>query len=224
MAKRRGSRKEKKTRRGRRGRSLRGGGLGQSYTFGPTILPGVDTGPGAVPMSSCMAEVRPGSIPTPTTGLGLPGLSGGARGAFGVGRRHRRNRRTQRRVNQMGGRYSFDLAASTEFGGTPWGSGIPQVVRIPCEGSTPNPLNPGPHTPSTQPPIQGGGAGGIDSAFYAAPTAGYENKPSTWVGSTGAPSLLQIPYEARTMNPACLKTGGGRRRGKRSGTRRTRKH
>jgi hypothetical protein len=38
------------------------------------------------------------------------------------------------------------------------------------------------------------------------------------VGSTGAPSLLQTPYDARSYNPACLKTGGGRRYKKRKMT------
>jgi hypothetical protein len=77
-------------------------------------------------------------------------------------------------------------------------------MSIPCESARPNPLN-----------VQLGGVGGVDSAFYAAPTAGYTNTPSTWVGTTGAPSMLQTPYDARTINPACLKTGGGRRRSKR---------
>jgi hypothetical protein len=136
----------------------------------------------------------------------------------------RRGKRSTRRRSQRGGRYTFDLSEPLG-GGTPWGSGIPQVARIPCEGSTPNPLNPGPHTPSTQPPVvQRGGVGRVDSAFYAAPTAGYTNVPSTWVGSTGAPSLLQTPVDARTMlstNQACVKTGGGRRkRGGKRGTKR----
>jgi hypothetical protein len=74
-------------------------------------------------------------------------------------------------------------------------------MRIPCEAAVSNPLN----------PVQMGGVGGVDSAFYAAPTAGYTNTPSSWVGSTGAPSLLQTPYDARTTPPVCFKTGGGRR-------------
>jgi hypothetical protein len=71
--------------------------------------------------------------------------------------------------------------------------------------------------------------GGIDSAFYRAPTAGYGNQASTWVSSSGSPSLLQTPYDARAMNPACLTTGGGRRRSKstkrakRKGTKRARR-
>ena len=178
-------------------RRYRGGGLGQSYTLGAPIIKGVDTGISFTPQSSCMAEARPGMISTPTTGLGLPGMSGGYKR-----RKSRRSkskgRKSKRR--QRGGRYSFDLSSSSTFGGTPWGSGIPQVMSIPCEAARSNPLN-----------LQKGGVGGVDSAFYAAPTAGYTNTPSTWVGTTGAPSLLQTPYDARTLNPACLKTGGGRR-------------
>jgi len=56
---------------------------------------------------------------------------------------------------------------------------------------------------------QMGGAGTLASPYYSAQTAGYGNQPSTWVSSTGTPSLLQIPYDARALNPACLKTGGG---------------
>jgi hypothetical protein len=194
----------------RRGRPARGGGLGQIYSFGAPIVPGLGNSAEVVPSSSCLATARPGMI----DGLqakGLPGMSGGAR-------RRRGGRRTRK---QRGGRYSFDLSAPAA-GGTPWGTGIPQVVRIPCEGSTPNPLNPGPHTPSTQPPIQRGGVGGVDSAYYYAPTAGYTNTPSTWVGSTGAPALLQTPYNAGSLNPACLRTAGGGRRRPRRATRRRR--
>ena len=168
-------------------RKLRGGGLGNTYTFGAPIVANLDAGQTVVPQSSCMAADRFGTVPVPTTGLGLPGMSGGRR----------------RALRQRGGRYSFDLSAPAPGAAAPWAGGIPPVMRIPCESSstTANVLN----------AVQKGGVGGIDSAFYAAPTAGYTNTPSTWVGSTGAPSLLQTPYEARTMNPACLKTGGARR-------------
>jgi hypothetical protein len=64
--------------------------------------------------------------------------------------------------------------------------------------------------------------GGVDSPFYYAPTAGYSNTPSSWVGGTGAPVMVQTPYEARAYNPACLKTGGGRRKPSRSRSRRRR--
>lgn len=106
---------------------------------------------------------------------------------------------------QKGGRYSFDLS-ETPGGGAPSMSGIPQVMSIPCEASTTR---------------QSGGAG--DNVGYFAPTAGYDNQPSGWVGSTGAPVMIQAPYEARSMNPACLKTGGSRRGRKGRKVRKTRK-
>lgn len=168
-------------------RKQRGGGLGQTYSFGGPITPGAPIGNTAevIPASSCMAAQRFGMVATPTTGLGLPGMSGGSR-----------------RRKQRGGRYSFDLTSPTPGAAAPWAGGIPPVMRIPCEAAVHNPLN----------PVQMGGVGGVDSAFYAAPTAGYTNTPSAWVGSTGAPSLLQTPYEARTTPPVCFKTGGGRRK------------
>jgi hypothetical protein len=99
---------------------------------------------------------------------------------------------------QNGGRYGFDLSQPLG-GGTPFSSGIPQVVSIPCEASTTR--------------QEGGG-----EEVYYAPTAGYESKASGWVGSTGAPVMIQQPYDAGAMNPACLKTGGART--KRRGTKR----
>lgn len=197
-------------------KKLRGGGLGHTYTFGAPIIPNLDAGQTVVPQSSCMAADRFGTVPVPTTGLGLPGMSGGRRVSRG-GRVGRVGRRGSRALRQRGGRYSFDLSAPAPGAAAPWAGGIPPVMRIPCESSstTANVLN----------AVQRGGVGGIDSAFYAAPTAGYSNTPSSWVGSTGAPSLLQTPYEARTMNPACLKTGGARRgsRASRKGRKASRK-
>lgn len=71
-----------------------------------------------------------------------------------------------------------------------------------------------------------GTPGGTGSPFLTSPTAGYDNKPSTWTDSVGAPVQLQIPYNARIMNPACIKTGGKRRntRRNRRSTRKNRKN
>lgn len=192
------ARRSGKSRKSSRTRRMRGGGLGQAYSFGAPIVPGLGNSAEVIPMSSCLAATRPGMVSTPTVGLGLPGLSGGARKRRGSG--------TRRRRLQRGGRYSFDLSAPVA-GGTPWGTGIPPVMRIPCEAATHNPLN-------TGAPMRGGAAAGLgaSSLAYVAPTAGYGNAPSGWVGSTGAPVLIQTPYEARAMNPACLKTGGGKRK------------
>lgn len=56
-----------------------------------------------------------------------------------------------------------------------------------------------------------GTPGGTGSPFLTSPTAGYDNKPSSWTDSVGAPVQLQIPYNARIMNPACISTGGNRK-------------
>lgn len=190
-------------------RKHRGGGLGQIYSIGGPLTPGAPIGNTGVviPQSSCLATPRFGEISPPTTGLGLPGLSGGGRGK-------RKGATRGKKYRQRGGRYGFDLGAPLNPSAGPGFGGIPQVMRIPCEAAVSNPLN----------PVQMGGVGGVDSAFYAARTAGYTNTPSTWVGSTGSPSLLQTPVDARVTPPVCLKTGGGRkkktRRVKRKGTRR----
>lgn len=199
---------------------MKGGGWG--FT-GASSIPGV---PGTVSnpqvftgIGDCRATEPGYWIPQSSYGQyqkGLPGMSGG---------RRRKSYRKQR-----GGRYTFDLSAPSVAGVAPnaaawWAGTYPPVQRIACEGSTPNPLNPGPHTPSTQPtpvasanlhlnPQSGGGTspgtvgvGNVDSMYYYAPTAGYDNKPSTWVDSVGAPVQLQIPYAARELNPSCLTTG-----------------
>ena len=122
-------------------RKHRGGGLGQVYSFGGPLTPQHPIGNTAevIPSSSCLATPRFGEVSFPTTGLGLPGMSGGSR------------------RKQRGGRYSFDLSSPMPGAAAPWAGGIPPVVRIPCESATTtaNPLN----------AVQMGGVGGVDSAF-----------------------------------------------------------
>jgi hypothetical protein len=62
--------------------------------------------------------------------------------------------------------------------------------------------------------LQSGQSGGVynDNQSYYAPTAGYANMPGGFTDSVGGQVQVQIPYDARTANPACLKTGGGKRR------------
>jgi hypothetical protein len=205
------SKKYTKRRGGRHRSRKQRGGAGNAYSFGAPIVAGLGDSAEVIRMPSCQAVTRPGEIAGYPMSGGLPGMS---RSFFGGGKAARRRRAATRRRRQAGGGYTFDLSASPMYGGTPYTSGPPEVLRTPCEGSVPNPLNPGPHTPSTQPPMRGGGSGGlgVDNLGYIAPTAGYSNGPSGWVASTGAPVQVQIPYDARAMNPACLKTGGGRRR------------
>jgi hypothetical protein len=213
-------RSRKNVRRNRRTRkSMKGGGFGFTGTNSIPGTPGTVSNPQVFTALGDCRATEPGYwIPQSSYAQyqkGLPGMNGG-------------RRRTNRK--QRGGRYTFDLSQGSVNGVSPnastwWAGTYPPVQRIACEGSTPNPLNPGPHTPSTQPlpvasanlhlnPQSGGGTspgtvgvGDVDSMYYYAPTAGYDNKPSTWVDSVGAPVQLQIPYAARELNPSCLTTG-----------------
>jgi hypothetical protein len=200
---------------------MRGGGWGFTGASSIPGTPGTVSNPQVFTGIGDCRATEPGYwIPQSSYGTyekGLPGMSGG-------------RRRTNRK--QRGGRYTFDLSPPSVNGVAPnaaawWAGTYPPVQRIACEGSTPNPLNPGPHTPSTQPlpvasanlhlnPQSGGGSGAnpgtvgvgnVDSMYYYAPTAGYDNKPSTWVDSVGAPVQLQIPFAARELNPSCITTG-----------------
>ena len=129
-------------------------------------------------------------------------MAGGARRSRRSKRGSKRGRSSKR---QRGGRYMVEPSPYGESASTGPNVFAP-VHKLGCE-------------------FQGGG-GGVDLASYSAPTAGYGNTPSSWVASTGAPVLLQAPYDARTMNPACLKTGGGKRSKRRGSKRRgsRRKH
>jgi len=116
---------------------------------------------------------------------GLPGMAGGSRKV-----RRGAKRRGSKRRRQRGGRY---MVAAAPY---PESSSVGPNVYAPVSKLGCN--------------FQGGG--GADTVAYYAPTAGYSQQPSSWVGATGSPVLLQAPYAAGAMNQACLKTGGGRRR------------
>jgi hypothetical protein len=126
-------------------------------------------------------------------------MAGGARRRKGTKRSKRGSKRSKRgskrskrgSKRQRGGRYTVEPSPYGNSASTGPNVFAP-VSKLGCE-------------------FQGGG-GGADLAAYSAPTAGFSNQPSSWVASTGAPVLIQAPYDARTMNQACLKTGGGRRR------------
>ncbi len=71
---------------------------------------------------------------------------------------------------------------------------------------------------------QSGGVNGFDSMAYSAPRSGYTHIPSNSAGGDAGtladgrtPFLLNVPYSAQpTPSPACLKTGGGRRKTRKS--------
>jgi hypothetical protein len=182
---------KKYTLRKRKYRKHSGGGS-DAYTFGAPIVPG---GPDqqVVGMSACQAVSRPGEIASysPPFRGGLPGMAGG-------GRRYKKFtlKQLKRLHKKRGGGWTVDTAKplggpnvlldNTKIAACTWGGG----------GR-----------------MRGGASllGSPDLAAYAAPTAGYTNVASSFTDSVGAPILLQQPYEARTMNPACIKTGGGRK-------------
>jgi len=202
------------------------GGDSASYGFGPAVSPGAPYASEVVAREACLAATRPGTLVNYSAGSGgLPGLTGG-------GTRSKRKQRGGKRFSlknlmksarsfflgrrgkkQRGGRWTANVGATTS-GPNPF---VP-VSRIACEGGMVNTSPPG-AAPATMSFKQMGGVGGVASPYYSASTAGYGNTASTWVSSTGTPSLLQTPYEARTMNPACLKTGGGKRRNKKKNSR-----
>jgi hypothetical protein len=56
--------------------------------------------------------------------------------------------------------------------------------------------------------------GQSDSMRYYAPTAGYRNDMITFRAPSPVPGLtIQTPYDAKAFNQACIKTGGGKKRG-----------
>jgi hypothetical protein len=157
-----------------------------------------------------------------------------------MGMRGGRRGPKRRNYKQAGGRYGFGGDMPVPIGAALSQGGYPEVVKIGCEANLQNPFNPTHTAPNPTPGAvssaglgesiakgfgQTGGYSPLGQAAvseaYVAPTAGYDNKPSTWTDSVGAPVQLQIPYNARMMNPACLKTGGSRKRSSRA--RKTRK-
>jgi hypothetical protein len=60
--------------------------------------------------------------------------------------------------------------------------------------------------------------GAADSMRYYAPTAGYSHAFQTFKAPSPVPALmLNTQYDARAFNPACIKTGGSRKRRTRGG-------
>lgn len=179
------------------------------------------------PGKDCAGDVvRPGYMDMYSS-RGLPGLRGGSR------RRHRRSHggtslqpayvenysvsapgvppATATAVPaQKGGRYEVSpgFYNSAAIGA----SSYAPISHIPCEASR------------TAVPTRGGSRrhrktrggvnmGEVGSMAYNAPTAGYRNDFQAFPSGGAVPGLtLQIPYDARSSNPACGTTGGSRRR------------
>jgi len=148
-------------------------------------------------------SVRPGHLSDATASSfrGLPGMKGGNRVRF----------RMPGVPSQAGGRYEMSLGQSIL---SPSMVATPAMAsRIPCERGTENPLN-----------LRGGSrmeVGQPDAMRLESPNAGYGNQFQ--VLPNGVPVTLQTPYAAGSLNRACLTTGGGRRRSKRSGHKRSKR-
>ena len=214
-----------KQRRHRHSRKHTGGGWGFTGASSIPGPPGIVSNPQVFTAIGDCRAAEPGyTIPVSQYGAsmkGLPGMAGGKRS-----RKARKGRKT-RKHRQRGGRYGFFPEGDPNPSGQAWWAGsYAPVQRIACEGTSPNPLNPT-HTGSSAPPgaaspnywltgQRGGaqmapatyGVGNVDSMYYYGPTAGYANTASTWKDSVGAPVQIQIPFAARSMNQACLTTGG----------------
>jgi len=219
------ARKHTKSSKKRTQRKQRGGGWGFTGASSIPGTPGTVSNPQVFTAIGDCRAVKPGyDIPTSQYAAsmkGLPGMSGGKRSERKT--RKGRKARTMKR-KQRGGRYGFFPEGDPNANGQAWWAGsYAPIQRIGCEGTTQNPLNPT-HTGSSAPPgaanpnywMKGGaqmapatyGVGNVDSMYYYGPTAGYANTASTWKDSVGAPVQIQVPFAARSMNQACLTTGG----------------
>lgn len=201
-------------------------------------------------IGNCRAATRPGFMDGAYEALrrpgGLPGMNGGGRKRKG---RRAASPKKSRRFVQSGGRYGFDpSAASPAMGGTPWGTGIAPVSAIPCEASR-SPIPPDGASNVLNRVgsslwdgrggllgnMKGGGAASVaataspvtsGSPFEIVPTARYTvNPPDVPPITTSAGTLVAInkPLMSAEMNPACLKTGGGRKRRSRKGRKASKK-
>jgi len=196
---------KKNTRRMRKTRKQRGG-ASDAYTFGQAVAPGAPYASEVIRMPACQAVPPPGHLVgySPPGRGGLPGMAGGGRKYKKWTLKQLKRLQKKQGRKTRGGGWTVDTSAplggpnvlldNTKIRPCTWGGGGRRRRRR-----------------------QSGGAsllGSPDLAAYSAPTAGYGNTPSSWVSSTGSPVMIQPPYEARTMNPACIKTGGGKKRTK----------
>jgi hypothetical protein len=172
-------------------------------------------------------------------------MNGGSRSRKSRSRKSKS--KSKKRHTQRGGRYGFD--GSDQPTGTPWGGAMASAVKIPCEASyAPLPAA-GPtlnmragdlwsgatNVPAGTIPAQFGGSAPYATAFepptavqgqtqmhLTVPTARYEVLPageSSIRSAAGTNIAINRPLNWSEMSPACLKTGGGRRRSGKSRSR-----
>jgi len=230
-------------RRARCKRNMKGGGFGGSWGFDSSAAAGASTlhtmnNPLAYSSGdSCQGgDVRPGYLTGGVAATGLPGATatfanqflhtrqnGGKRNGS---RKNKKSRKTTRKYRQTGGRYGFVAPDPSIASGTPWGTTYPTVTHIPCEAT--RSMNP-PSGAADTLNVQGGylwsGKGGAQQAMtpspldVMAPTARYtqlENPGDVLQSAAGTNLMINKPMGSNEMNPACLKTGGGRRKNRKN--------
>jgi hypothetical protein len=213
-------------------RNQAGGALGGNILFSPSPNAAIVNNDLAWKTgSSCVAATRPGFLEGGYTGAkGLPGMSGGKR------RKLRRGKKTQRKA-QRGGASSYGMAAyDGTVAGSPGNSGLGPIVKggcdtnyaaIPPSGASgilntrDSSLWAGPVLPKGQ---MGGGtmspapvtwpnhgaASGSPSEMV--PNARYTDNAVAGIDTAaGTKLMVHTPLNYPEMNPACLKTGGGRK-------------
>jgi hypothetical protein len=224
-----------------RNRKQNGAGLGTSYSFLGSVdpnNPGLGNAAEVSTFSSCQNAPRPGYIdPAPIRG-GLPGFSGGRRRTQ---RKRRGNRKMYGGVYTFDPQVVGDVNVAVP--GRPYaGCGEGAYAQPnPLAGADarlqitapPGIMSAVPGIPI--PGLQKGGMApyigannqslhGSDAMVYEAPRAGYSQWPSDTAGGNAGtladgktPFEVNVPYTA-LPNPssACLKTGGGRRKNRKS--------
>ncbi len=220
-----------------RNRKQNGAGLGTSYSFLGSVdpnNPGLGNAAEVSTFSSCQDAVRPGYIPNAPIRGGLPGFSGGRR-------RTNRRRKMYGGVYTFDPQVVGDVNVAVP--GRPYaGCGEGAYAQPnPLAGADaraqitapPGIMSAVPGLPI--PNLQKGGMApyigannqslhGSDAMVYEAPRAGYSQWPSdTSGGNAGTladgktPFEVNVPYTAMpTPSSACLKTGGSRRKNRKS--------
>ena len=185
-------------------RNQRGAGAGGGWGFdssaaGGSALTSINNPLAVSSTGNCTAATRPGFLEGGVKGAGLPGIHSG-------GSRRRRSSRSQR-----GGRYGF-VTPDTSFG-----PGLAPTSSIACEARrTPVPLGGATGNLNVRGSELWSGAGGSreDGAYgMMIPTARYTQLAGAndYIQSAaGTHEMINAPLGSAQMNPACLKTGGGK--------------
>ena len=223
-------------RRARCKRNMKGGGPGGGWGFDSAaasspILPTIQNPLAYSSIGNCRGGdtvQRPGYIAGGVHSIGLPGMDPSVSGQSLYARQYggKRSSKKTRKYKQTGGRYGFVAPDTSVVSGAPWGSTYPTLTHVGCEAT--RSMNP-PSGAADTLNVQGGylwsGKGGAQQAmtpsplYVMAPTARYTQLggPGDVIHSAaGTNIMINKPMGSSEMNPACLKTGGGRRKNRKS--------